>query len=441
MNCSILEFQVSVNGPRGSLAIRLLLLAALCMLAYAPSLSIPLIEDDYPNLWESHTYGPPAALPVLLHNSVFRLRATSYWTMWPLWQLFHTIPWPYHLFSLLLHVANVWLAYAIAALWPRMRPAAFWAAAFFAVAEGHQEAVMWFSAIGELYTFLFGGASLALWLLACRPGSRWFLQAASAGLFALALLSKESAVVFLPLFLLAVPAENWESWKRSLVRLLPHLALAALAIASIAASRGSSFRFSDGSFSLHAPFWFTWPYGVARVLWIWGWIALAAISWFRTPSLRKPAFRALSWIGIALAPYSFLTYSRQIPSRQTYLASFGLALLVGLALAHLAARNRGAGKLPRAAAVVAIVALLSNAGYLWTRKRAQFLARAEPTEQLIKLARQTEGPIWVRCFPRAPYIAQEAVHLAAGRPPSTLIWSEAEAARRKPAAVFCYQER
>jgi hypothetical protein len=31
--------------------------------------------------------------------------------------------------------------------------------------------------------------------------------------------------------------------------------------------------------------------------------------------------------------------------------------------------------------------------------------------------------------------------MAAGRPPSTLIWSQAEAERRKPAAVFCYQER
>ena len=145
MNCSILEFQVSVKASRGSLAIGLLLLAGLCVLAYGPSLSIPLIEDDYPNLWESHTYGPAAAL---------------------------------------------------------------------------------------------------------------------------------------------------------------------------------------------------------------------------------------SWIGIALIPYSFLTYSRQIPSRQTYLASFGLALLVGLVLAHLAAGGLGAGKFPRAAAMVAVVVLLGNIGYLWTRKRAQFLARA-----------------------------------------------------------------
>jgi hypothetical protein len=356
--------------------------------------------------------------------------------MWPLWQLFRTTAWPYHLFSLLLHVFNVWLAYAVAWLWPRMRPAALWAAAFFAVAEGHQEAVMWFSAISELYMFLFGSASLALWILASRPGRHWRWQAASALLFGLALLSKESAVIFLPLFWLTTPKGKPGGPL--------HWALAALAMASVAASRSSSFRFSDGSFSLHAPFWFTWPYGIARVLGVCGWIALAVILCLRAHSLRKPAWLALAWIGIALAPYSFLTYSRQIPSRQTYLASFGLALLVGLVMAHLAAGKWGLGKFLRPAAVLEIVAaavLLGNAAYLWSRKRAQFLARAEPTEELIRLARQTNGPIWVQCFPRVPYIAQEAVHMAAGRPPSTLLWSEAEAALRKPAAVFCYQAK
>jgi hypothetical protein len=416
-----------VKGSRGSLALTLLLLAALCVLAYAPMLSIPLIEDDYPNLWESHSYGPAAALPVLLHNSVFRLRATTYWTMWPLWRLFGVTAWPYHLFSLMLHVFNVWLAYAVARLWPRMRVAAFWAAAFFAVAEGHQEAVVWFSAISELYLFLFGAASLAVWMAAGRAGGRWYWRAASAALFALALISKESAVVWLPLFVLAAPV-NWKG-------LWPHAALAALAVASVAASRGESFRFSDGSFSLGAPFWFTWPYGVARALGVCGGLALAALIVFR---VRKPALQALAWIGIALVPYSFLTYSRQIPSRQTYLASFGVALLVGLAMERLFAGGRN---VRRAAAVVAVAVLLGNIGYLWTKKRSQFLARAGPTEELIQLARRTDGPIWVRCFPRVPYIAQEAVHMAAGRAPSTLIWSEAEAERRPPAAVFCYRER
>ena len=37
-----------------------------------------------------------------------------------------------------------------------MKPAAFWAAAFFAVHEGHQEAIVWYSAISELLVFFFG---------------------------------------------------------------------------------------------------------------------------------------------------------------------------------------------------------------------------------------------------------------------------------------------
>jgi hypothetical protein len=142
-------------------------------------------------------------------------------------------------------------------------------------------------------------------------------------------------------------------------------------------------------------------------------------------------------MGLALVPYSFLTYSTQIPSRQTYLASAGLAFLAGLALARLSVWKPSG---PRLVAAAAAVALLANVGYLWTRKRTQFLERAEPTEQLIALARRTAGPIWIRCFPRNSYIAQTAVQLGAGRPPSILVWSEAEAVRLH-ATEFCYRER
>jgi hypothetical protein len=255
-------------------------------------------------------------------------------------------------------------------------------------------------------------------------------------LFALALVSKETAVVFLPLFLLA----GWAAgipWKRALAGFAPHLALAAVALGSIAQSSGESFRFADGSFSLHAPFWLIWPRGMARVLGIWGGLALAAILWLRDRGARRAAYFALAWAGIALAPYSFLTYSRQIPSRQTYLASAGVAMLVGLAFCYFRWRPKPAF---RAAALTIVIAamLISNDGYIWTRKRAQFIARAAPTEALIRVARQAHGPIWVRCFPRAPYIAEEAVELGAGRSPSDLLWSKTEASRRPPAAVFCF---
>ena len=80
--------------------------------------------------------------------------------MFALWRLAGLRPWVYHAASLVLHIANTWLLFGLCLSWPRMRAAAFWAAAFFAVHEGHQEAVMWFSAINELLMFFFGMASL-----------------------------------------------------------------------------------------------------------------------------------------------------------------------------------------------------------------------------------------------------------------------------------------
>lgn len=418
------------TGPSRSLA--LLLLALLAMLAYAPSLTIPLLEDDYPNLWQSLNYGSPAGLSALFHDPIFRLRATSYWVMFLLWHVSKVAPYAYHAVSLALHIVNTWLLYWICAAWPRMRAVAFWAAAFFAVQEGHQEAVMWFSAINELFLFLFGMAALLCWMKQEERDRGWGLQVAGVLLFVLALLSKESAVVFLPLFLLAIPAANW---RRSAVRLLPYPLLAGLAVASITSTRSYSFRFSDGSFSLHAPFWITWPHSYFRLLWVWGLLAGVAILLAKDRALRRAALVALAWIGLALAPYSFLTYSTQIPSRQTYLASAGLALLVGIALAHWSAKWPARRRI---LAAVLVLVMAQNIAYLWTRKRAQFMERAAPTDQLIALARRTPGPIWVRCFPRTEYIATEAVRLAAGYAPSDLIWSEPEATRRHPAAVFCF---
>ena len=405
----------------------MLFLAAVALVAYAPSLTIPLIADDYPDLAQSFTYGSPAGVGTLLHDAQFRLRATKFWVMDCLWQVAGFTPPVFRAASLALHIANTWLVLFVAAAWPRMRPAAFWAAAFFAVHEGHQEAVMWLSAITELLMFLFGMASLWCFLSASdsnRPSR--LKELAGVVLFSLALLSKETAIFLLPLFVLAVEPQEW---RRRLPRLAPHVVLVLLALASIAQSRSNSFRFHDGSFSLHAPFWLSWPHSFARLLWIWGWAALLALFLSGDRRFRRGAVVALAWIGIALVPYSFLTYSTAIPSRLIYLASAGLALLVGLALAEYQGR--------RIAAAVFALMLLHNTVYLWTKKRAQFVERAAPTDQLIRFARHTPGAIWVECFPLPPIDAEEAVRLATGRSPSDLVWSAA-AARERSAATFCY---
>jgi hypothetical protein len=317
---------------------------------------------------------------------------------------------------------NTWLVYALALSWPRMRHAALWAAMFFAVQEGHQEAVMWFTAVNELLQFLFGMGALWCWMRAPHSRRRWPLEIAAFALYVLAMLSKESAVILPALFLIVMPRKEWR-------RVLPYLAITAVTFVSIMAARNSSFRFNDGSFSLHAPFWITWPRGIGRVLWFWGWLSLAVLAYYRRfESMLAP----LAWIAAALVPYSFLTYSTQIPSRQTYLASVGLVLLFGLAADRLLAVS------PKLVAAAIALMIVLNVGYLWTKKRAQFLERAQPTEQLIRLARQTTGPIWVQCFPRNRYIAEQAAHVGAGRAPSDLIWTAGEAAQRHASTTFCY---
>lgn len=383
------------------------------MLVYAPTLRIPLLEDDYPNIAEAQVYGATSQFPALAHHVAYRIRATSTWSTYWMWEAFGLRPWAFHSLSLALHILNTWLVFAIGLAWPKMRRAAFWAAAFFAVAEGHQEAVMWFSAINELWVFLFGALALWCWI----EDRAWGIVP-----FALALVSKESAVIFLPLFLLVKPTRDVRKW-------IPYGLAAAVVTGSIFIAHSASFRFSDGSFVWSAPFWITWPRSMFRLLWFWGLISAGVVWFLGDVKARRTALAAAGWMAIALVPYIFLTYTTSVPSRQTYLASAGLAYLVGMAMSLLPDR--------RLVALAAGMMLAHNAGYIWIKKQAQFVERAAPTEQLMQLARQTTAPIWVRCFPRTTWIAEEAVHLGTGRPKTDLVWTEADAHSRH-AVEYCY---
>jgi hypothetical protein len=91
---------------------------------------------------------------------------------------------------------------------------------------------------------------------------------------------------------------------------------------------------------------------------------------------------------------------------------------------------------------IILLALLShNVGYLWTKKRQQFLERGQPTERLLALARSVDGPIFVKCFPPnlAQMHAEAALKLILNKPADALIWNEEEARERPPAATFCYE--
>jgi len=374
----------------------LAILAALAIFAYLPLFQQPFIEDDYPNIQLANAEGIH-----LLQNPVFAARTVGFLVLHGVYAIFGMQASAFYAAMILMHILNTWLVYALGS-WQRIGYAiSFWAAACFALAEGHQEATMWLSAVWEQTQFLFGIASLLCWILFLK-GGRWRWLAAALASFVVALHSKESAVIVLALMVLPLWFEPTR--RRKALYLAPFVVAVALIMTRIFAAR-YSFRFHDGSFSLHAPFWITWPISYWRLCWFWGLLAVIVLLLWKPAGYKQVLAIGLVWAGIALAPYSFLTYSNRIPSRQTYLASAGVALIVGCGFEAL----RGINRRRWAAATVAGVFIVHNVVYLWTKKRGEFLRRAEPTEQLLDLARKTDGPIYVRCFPRPPIIADAAL--------------------------------
>jgi hypothetical protein len=410
----------------------LALLAVLVIIVYLPPLATqPLIQDDYPNIEQARLFGQPGGWSAMLADPVFRYRAT-FWVMteW-LDRLGGSAAPAFYFGAIALHVAAVWLVYALGA-WRIIgwRVAAA-AAAFFAVAESHQEAVMWYSAAAESLMFVFGVLSVWCWIRFLERPRAFGWYAAALAAFVLALASKESAVVFAALLLL--PLWSVPNGRVRLLSWLPFAALAAADVWLIYGGRTVSFRFRDGSFSLDAPVWITWPVSYLRLLWPWALLGLAAIWLLRDRRWRGLIQVAAAWIGLALAPYSFLTYMHRVPSRQVYLASLGAAWIAATGFEALRARRRST------ALALAVIAAGVNIGYIWTKKRAQFRERAAPTEAVIALARKAPGAIYMRCYPDARIVAEAAVRMRTGKPAQMLIWPPA--ARDARAVDFCWSGR
>jgi hypothetical protein len=137
--------------------------------------------------------------------------------------LFDLAPWGYHLTNLLLHFSNALL---VLILVRRLYPAggrlgALAAALLFATHPVHPNAVGWVAARSDMLVGLGTLGMLVAYQAAWNSGRRIPLVA-GVGLFALAILSKESGVVALALVCL-LPAPV--GWRRRLMTLLPAVIL------------------------------------------------------------------------------------------------------------------------------------------------------------------------------------------------------------------------
>ena len=387
-----------------TLAGRVAVLLLLSICAYLPALRLPFIADDYGQISLARDYTASGWEP-LLHKPTLRTRATYMLLSAGLDRVFGFKPMPFYAASILLHALCVLLLYALSIWRPIGRSAAFLAACFFAVHEGHQEAVLWLAAAHNLIVFVFGMAALVSWVKWLESRRRlWYAVALASILIAAA--SQEMFWVFVFLMLVVtIHARRKRDMIPALVGFSPFLGLSFVYLVSMWMTYVGPGARMDGRFVISGAAWLAVAANsVWRLLLPQGFMALALLLWLHRRGDWYPIAFACPWIVLGIAPHSFITYMSSIASRDTYLASTGLALLIGAALSRLSK------KIPRTAfAAICAVILLANVEILWVKKMSQFRERAEPTELLKTAARNAVGPITVECTPVADIVVEYAL--------------------------------
>ena len=410
---------------------------SLAALAYAPALQLPFIGDDYLQIHLARQYGAISNFWAVLQDASYRHRATSLLLTYWLNRAAGLDAFYYNVASLLLHMLDSLLVLALGLWRPVGWRVAALAACFFAVSQRHSEAVLWFAALPELLVFFFVLAAFLLWIrwLDGQAGPR-LLYVGAFGCYLLALLSKESAVAVVPLLALAV----WCHPRRPLMKLwglAPFVAMAVVDLSSMPGARGTHPAFYDQSFSLSAPFAQTMVRGLIGLFaGVWGAVSLPMLLTGAARRRRNFFVFTGAWVVFTLLPYSFQTHAPGVPSRNTYLASVGLALVVATALLALweySRRWKQSWLMP----VAALAMIAHQCEYQWTVKYQQYFRRALPTEELIQIAASTGREIHAKCFPYSPLIANLALQLRLGETSHPAFVIGDMAAQQPDAVDFC----
>ncbi|MFN8051395.1 MAG: hypothetical protein U0Q22_08170 [Acidimicrobiales bacterium] len=389
----------SPRSGRAATAFTAVAFTAIGIVLYGPDLGSAFLADDYGEIWkavgDSHDFSRSGSnfRPLHLASLAFD----------------HAIggldPLPYKITNLALHVACALVVIALAAAMARAVPAlrpfdrpsfAVLAGLWFFVSPAHTEAVSWIAARADLLVTLFGAASVLVAL--GGPGDRSPSRARSAVslvLFALALASKESAVV-IPVVLLVIDVARstgpfgararsaWLVTRWHLLVLAPYPLVRWLAIHGAPEGYGLGQLFGTALGwpkrtaaivvrsvlpALPAPFWWIVPLLIG--------VALVAVA-LRCRPLRPLLLLTAALVFVTTVPSSGLGASAVTPQgeRLAYLPSVFAALLV----AGLVASLHEARVLWGRAAAVAVVAT-SIVGLVVVEQR--WIGAAELAERFV----------------------------------------------------------
>ena len=207
------------------------LIVVLTVLAFGPSLKDPFLSDSYDLLKQAtEPLTNVLSRSLLTHptSGDFGFRPVVYVLNWLefRWTGYNPVSW--HVFNLLLHLANTLLVFALLRQLKFRADISCFAALLFAVHGTRPEVVCWVAARYDLVAFFFSALTLvAAFRYVERPTGKWLAVSLLAPI--LAALSKESAFC-LPLLLAALFFFHENGWNQHARRLLLWVSVSCLAV-------------------------------------------------------------------------------------------------------------------------------------------------------------------------------------------------------------------
>ena len=355
-------------------------------------------EDDFQWLASRLVFHPAELLRFGSYSHFYRPVIELYF--WMAAPLFAGSPLLFHLANVALHAVNGLLVFVLVRTFTGSDRHGFLAALFFVVLPAYIEAVAWVGALAEPVTTFFVCLSIHGFVQWRRGrGAAW--QALSLLTFWLGLMTHESAVMILPLLVLAewtVVDRDDRGWRRAVLRFAPYAALLAVYLAIDIPINRRSYLVGEGYYrpGIHAvrnllDYVISLYVGKRNAASHAGVaLVLAALLVKGTPRVRF----ATAWMILTLLP--FLSFTWGNTSRYAYTPAVGFAMLLAEGVEWLdrflsrwtVYRPRASGARIRAAVVTAVAAFLTIRFMGFAMKgSANFAARTEPYRQFVTALR------------------------------------------------------
>ena len=343
-------------------------------------------EDDFQWLASRAFFHPTQIFNLDLFDHFYRPVVELYFWAGVRW--FDGSPTVMHVSIVMLHMINAILLMAFGRRISGNIRYGFHAALFFAVMPGYVEAIAWVGALAEAVGAFFGMSAIYCWLEFRRAGGPWRATAAAV-LYAAALLTHESSVVFIAMTGLADLAFGtaWADmrsprrWPRLVRDYLPFVLLTLAYLWIDITINTRSYLVDEGHYRLG---WHAVPNILSYIASLYVgertpvFYAITSIVVVMLLVRGTPRVRfATAWMLIAILPFAFFTWGNT--SRYQYLPAIGFAMLLSEGVEWLARVLEG--RVPNRArlTIVAVVAAVIT---------IRFMAFA--SEAVENFARRTE---------------------------------------------------